>query len=79
LFEEVRRNYRHVALATMSYCPQVRRVLQILALVDAFDFVASRDDVERSKPGPEIYLLVAAELETRAKWRRKIDSTTQSM
>ena len=54
-------------------------MLQILALVDAFDFVASRDDVERSKPGPEIYLLVAAELETRAKWRRKIDSTTQSM
>lgn len=30
----------------MSYCPQVRRVLQTLELTDAFDFVAGRDDVE---------------------------------
>ena len=46
----------------MQECPQVRRVLQILQLTDAFDFVASRDDVERGKPDPEIYLLVANEL-----------------
>lgn len=63
LLEEARRNCRHVGLATMSYCPQVRRVLQILELDNAFDFVASRDDVERGKPDPEIYLLVAAELD----------------
>ena len=31
-------------------------------LSDTFDFVASRDDVERGKPDPEIYLLVADEL-----------------
>jgi beta-phosphoglucomutase len=49
-------------LATMSYCPQVRRVLQILAIDDHFDFVASRDDVENGKPAPEIYQLVALEL-----------------
>jgi beta-phosphoglucomutase-like phosphatase (HAD superfamily) len=46
----------------MSYCPQVRRVLEILSLTDAFDFVASRDDVEQGKPDPEIYLMVAQEL-----------------
>jgi len=52
-----------VGLATMSYCPQVQRVLGILDLQDHFDFVASRDDVEQGKPDPEIYLLVAAELD----------------
>ncbi len=62
LLQASRHNCRHVGLATMSYCPQVRRVLQILQLTDAFDFVASRDDVERGKPNPEIYLLVAGEL-----------------
>ncbi|MBI3960974.1 MAG: HAD family phosphatase [Chloroflexi bacterium] len=51
-----------VGLATMSYCAQVQRVLDILDLNDQFDFVASRDDVEHGKPDPEIYLLVAHEL-----------------
>jgi beta-phosphoglucomutase-like phosphatase (HAD superfamily) len=51
-----------VGLATMSYCPQVQRVLDILGLRDHFDFIASRDDVEYGKPDPEIYLLVAREL-----------------
>lgn len=46
----------------MSYCAQVQRVLTILGIQDAFDFVATRDDVERGKPDPEIYLLVACEL-----------------
>lgn len=50
-------------LATMSYCPQVTRILQILGLTSAFDFVASRDDVNHGKPNPEIYQLVALELE----------------
>jgi beta-phosphoglucomutase len=51
-----------VALATMSVCSQTQRVLEILELTEAFDFVASRDDVEYGKPDPEIYELVAAEL-----------------
>ena len=63
LLDEARRTYCKVGLATMSYCPQVRRVLEILDLTDAFDFVASRDDVEHGKPDPEIYLLVAGELD----------------
>ena len=50
-------------LATMSYCAQVHRVLEILDLADAFDFVASRDDVEHGKPDPEIYHLLSRALE----------------
>jgi HAD superfamily hydrolase (TIGR01509 family) len=49
-------------LATMSRCRQATRVLQILELQQAFDFIASRDDVENGKPDPEIYDLVAREL-----------------
>jgi len=53
-----------VGLATMSYCRQVQRVLDILGLQDQFDFVASRDDVEHGKPDPEIYRLVSHTLAT---------------
>ncbi|MFQ5614660.1 MAG: HAD family hydrolase [Anaerolineae bacterium] len=63
LLQAARRSQCKVGLATMSYCPQVRRVLEVLNLSDAFDFVASRDDVEHGKPDPEIYLLVARELD----------------
>lgn len=62
LLQTARQTCRHVALATMSHCPQVQRVLDILALNSTFDFVASRDDVEFGKPDPEIYHLVAHEL-----------------
>lgn len=62
LLHEARRAGCKVGLATMSYCPQVQRVLEVLELTAAFDFVASRDDVEHGKPDPEIYRLVAAEL-----------------
>lgn len=62
LLKEAKRTACKVGLATMSYCSQVRRVLEILNLSDVFDFVASRDDVEYGKPDPEIYLLVAREL-----------------
>ena len=49
-------------LATMSRCRQATRVLEILDLRHSFDFIASRDDVVRGKPDPEIYELVAREL-----------------
>jgi beta-phosphoglucomutase len=51
-----------VGLATMSFCQQVRRVLEILGMTETFEFVATRDDVDHGKPDPEIYLLVANEL-----------------
>jgi HAD superfamily hydrolase (TIGR01549 family) len=62
LLQEARRTNCQVGLATMSSCQQTQRVLAILGLADAFDFVATRDDVERGKPDPEIYQLVAREL-----------------
>ena len=62
LLEQARQENCRVALATMSRCRQARRVLEMLELEDAFDFVATRDDVEHGKPDPEIYQLVANEL-----------------
>ena len=63
LLASARENDCKVGLATMSYCQQASRVLDILELRDRFDYVATRDDVENGKPDPEIYLLVAGELE----------------
>ena len=62
LLHMARQNGCRTALATMSYCAQARRVLEVLGLTESFDFVATRDDVERGKPDPEIYLLAAGEL-----------------
>ena len=62
LLHIARRNACQTGLATMSHCAQVRRVLDVLDLRRAFDFVATRDDVEHGKPDPEIYHLVAGEL-----------------
>lgn len=62
LLEGARRANCKTGLATMSRCQQAQRVLKILSLENAFDFVASRDDVMQGKPDPEIYTLVASEL-----------------
>jgi len=66
LLQTARRTGCKVGLATMSRYSQVRRVLEILDLGDAFDFVATRDDVERGKPDPEIYHLIAREFKVAA-------------
>jgi HAD superfamily hydrolase (TIGR01509 family) len=63
LLEEARRTRCKTGLATMSSCRQAQRVLEILNLSNEFDFVATRDDVNQGKPDPEIYNLVAGELE----------------
>lgn len=62
LLRQVRAANCKVGLATMSYCPQVERSLRALGLEGAFDFIATREDVENPKPDPEIYLLVARSL-----------------
>ncbi|MFQ5790507.1 MAG: HAD family hydrolase [Acidobacteriota bacterium] len=62
LLQQARERRYRTGLATMSHCEQAKRVLEILELESAFDFVATRDDVEHPKPDPEIYLLVAHEL-----------------
>lgn len=63
LLHQVRAANCKVGLATMSYCPQVERSLRALELENAFDFIATREDVENPKPDPEIYLLVAKALD----------------
>ncbi|MCD4687090.1 MAG: HAD family phosphatase [Anaerolineae bacterium] len=63
LLRRARESSCKTGLATMSYCTQVTRVLEVLRLTDQFDFVASRDDVEHGKPDPEIYQIVATELD----------------
>ena len=63
LLEQARGDCRQVALATMSHCDRTNQILDVLDLSDAFDFVATRDDVDNGKPDPEIYQLVAHELD----------------
>lgn len=52
------------ALASMSYCEQVTRILDAVGLTDQFEVILSREDVEQPKPDPEIYLLAARLLDT---------------
>ena len=63
LLRWARQNGFKTGLATMSHCSQAREVLQHLNLGDKFDFIATRDDVENGKPDPQIYHLVARQLE----------------
>ncbi len=62
LVEMSRRAGCRLALATMSHCDQVQLVLAALEMQSAFDFVATRDDVEAPKPDPEIYELATRHL-----------------
>lgn len=62
LLKTVRKKSLKTGLATMSHCEQTGNVLRILEIMDLFDFIATRDDVETGKPDPEIYLLVASQL-----------------
>ncbi len=55
LLERIQAQGGRVALATMSHRPQVNRVLDVLGLDRTFEVVATRDDVDRGKPDPEIY------------------------
>lgn len=62
LLREMRREGYPTGCATMSHRKQVDRVLSVLGLDDAFDVIATMDDVRRGKPDPEIDLLVAERL-----------------
>jgi beta-phosphoglucomutase len=63
LLERARAGGCKTALATMSRCETVQRILEVLDWTDKFDFVAARDDIEHGKPDPEIYALVSRELD----------------
>ncbi|MFL5577825.1 MAG: HAD family hydrolase [Gemmatimonadaceae bacterium] len=62
LLRRVRAGGFSTALATMSYRHQVTAILDALGIADRFDAIATRDDVARPKPDPEIYRLVVARL-----------------
>lgn len=63
LVQQARWKCRYVALATVSHCGPTQQILRALGLRGAFDFIATMDDVENGKPAPEIYVLVARELQ----------------
>lgn len=65
LLETAREHQCAVALATTSRREQATQVLEALGLSGAFDFVATADDVTKTKPHPEIYRQVAVQLEVR--------------
>lgn len=62
MLRELRREGYPTACATMSHRYQVERVLSVLDLEDAFDVVATADDIQNGKPDPEIDLLVARKM-----------------
>ncbi|HEY3357133.1 MAG TPA: HAD family phosphatase [Polyangia bacterium] len=62
LVEHARRAGFPLALGSMSCRAHVDRVLGLLGLDGVFGVIATRDDVVRGKPDPEIYLLLAREL-----------------
>ena len=53
-----------MGLATSSYPKDAYAVLNALALVDFFSCVATKSNVERIKPYPDIFLYVANEINT---------------
>lgn len=63
LLQQVRDAQCKIGLATMSHCQQVGHLLHALQLENAFDFIATRENVDNPKPDPEIYHLVARELD----------------
>ena len=50
------------ALTTTSHASEACHILNILGILEDFDFIATADDVEHKKPDPEVYLLVLQEL-----------------
>lgn len=59
LLHDVRQRGFRTGLATMSARSEVDCVLATLGLAAAFDYTATCDDVERGKPAPEIFQIVA--------------------
>jgi beta-phosphoglucomutase len=62
LLREVRRDGHPVGIATMSHRKHAALVLERLRLTGDIDVLVTREDVQRAKPSPEIYLLIAERL-----------------
>ncbi len=63
LLRVARETYCRTALATMSYRKEALHVLRSLELEQSLDVVLTREDVQKPKPDPEIYLLAARKLD----------------
>ena len=79
LLAQARERNCTIALATMSRCQQANRVIDALGLEDLFALVATRDDVENGKPDPEIYELVAAELQLEPAYCLVLEDSTSGV
>lgn len=53
---------RGVRMATASSSVNVRLILDIIGLIDAFDVIVGGNDVQQGKPEPDIFLKAAGEL-----------------
>ncbi len=62
LLKKVRAEGYPTGLGTMSHREEAYRVMDVLGITDDFDFVATIEDVDRGKPDPEIYNLLAGYL-----------------
>lgn len=62
LLKVARDSYCRTGLTTMSHRNETRHVLQALNVEQFLDVVLTREDVEKPKPDPEIYLLAAQKL-----------------
>ena len=62
LLKWARQNEYPTGLGTQSQRPETMRILEILNIKKDFNFIATREDVENPKPDPEIYNLLASEL-----------------
>jgi HAD superfamily hydrolase (TIGR01509 family) len=63
---DARRLGLYLGLASSSSCNWVEGHLKRLSLVDYFDCICAKDDVQRTKPDPELYLCVLRGLGVRA-------------
>ena len=59
LLRIARDSFCQTALVTMSQRPEALKVVRALDLESTLDLILTREDVEKPKPDPEIYLLAA--------------------
>ena len=65
LLKKVKQQNYKTALATTSHLDEATKVLETLDLKDQFNFIATRDMIENTKPDPEIYKLVLSKLKVK--------------
>ena len=63
LLRIARKTFCRTAVATMSQRTEALHVLRSLELEQTVDIILTREDVQKPKPDPEIYLLAAQKLE----------------